>query len=500
MPRKVTLLKFARESERILQRMSLEATPFPEDAKIQKARVEACKADFLLFAKTYLPHYIQCDFASMHREWAALVHQPGDRVVAAPREFAKSVLLSLALPLWAALSKRRHFIILISDTEDQAADLLSFCRLELEENPRLRQDFGDQVKAGFWEANDFTLRSGVRFLAKGKRQKVRGVRNRQWRPDLVIVDDFEDDQTVLNQKLTDKGFEWLQGAVKGALARDHQLWLIGQRLTSRCALSQAIEHEGWEAHVYSAEDESGHSTWPSRFSDKDLRDKRRQMGTAVYSREYLNRPKPVGERIFREEWIKRYTLPWLQQYGSAIAVYGFIDPSARAAEHNDYKAIVYLGRTPDGLCPVLGAWLRHTSLDVLALKIYEDYPRLRPIRIGCESNGFQAVLHDLFDTYAQRFGYVVPTQPVVHQVAKEYRISRMSPAVERGKILFPEGTDPDIALLIEQMIFYPDSGVHDDGPDALEGALALAEADAFAFGFASTGRRRAGLDEMRGYW
>ena len=499
MPRKLTLLRYARESERILERMSAEATPFSEDAKAQKARLEACKADFLLWTRTYLPHYCTCGPAPMHAEWAALVHQVGDVVIAAPREFAKSVLFTLALPLWAALTRRRRFVIVISDTEDQAADFLEFAKLELEENPRLRQDYGDQVKAGFWETADFTTKAGVRFLARGKRQKVRGVRNRQYRPDLVIVDDFEDDQTVLNQKLTDKGFEWIQGAVKGALATPHQLIMLGQRLTNRCALSQAIEHEGWDAHVYSAEDDGGHSTWPQKFSDKDLQRKRRDMGTAVYSREYLNRPKPVGERIFREEWIKRYSPDWLRQYGP-LPVYGFIDPSAKAAEHNDYKALIYVARTVDGLYPVIAAWVRHASFETLALKVYEDFARIRPVRLGCESNGFQAVLHDLFDAYGGRFGAMVPTQPVVHGTAKEFRISRMSPYVERGKILFPEGSDPDIALLIEQLLFYPDSGVHDDGPDALEGALALAEHDAFAFEYRSTGQRRAGLFEMRGYW
>lgn len=501
MSRKWTLQKYARQSERILRRMSLEATPFPEDAQAQRRRMAACEKDLLLFAKTYLPHYCDAEFAPMHHEWKELANKSGDFVIAAFREGAKSVLFSLANPLRLALYKRRRFVIIVADTEDQAADLLAFCRMELEENPRIRQDFGDQRRMGLWEDKDFTLKSGTRFLAKGKRQKIRGLRNRQYRPDLVVVDDFEDDQTVLNQKLTDKGFDWLQGALKGSLARDHQLYFLGQRLTSRCALSQAIESDGWEAHVYSAEDERGHSTWPAKFSDRDLADKRRAMGTAAYSREYLNMPKPMGERIFQESWIKRYTLPWLQQYGAA-PVYGFIDPSARSAEHNDYKALIYIARTPDGFYPVTGAWIRHASFDTLSMKVYEDYPRIRPVRLGCESNGFQAVLHELFDAYSGLFGYVVPTQPVTHATAKEFRVSRMSPMIERGKIIFPEGTDPDIALLIEQLLFYPDPGVKDDGPDALEGALALAENDAFAFSFASSGIKRAsaGLGGMRGYW
>ena len=116
MPRKYTIPKFARESERLLARLSREATPFAEDDKAKSKRLKACEGDLLEFAKTYLPHYCQCDFAPMHREWADLCKSSGNRAIAAPREFAKSSLLTLARALQAGLFRRRKFLIFISDT------------------------------------------------------------------------------------------------------------------------------------------------------------------------------------------------------------------------------------------------------------------------------------------------------------------------------------------------------------------------------------------------
>jgi hypothetical protein len=45
--------------------------------------------------------------------------------------------------------------------------------------------------------------------------------------------------------------------------------------------------------------------------------------------------------------------------------------------------------------------------------------------------------------------------------------------VERGQIKFRKGhSDQD--LLVEQLSFFPSKSFHDDGPDALEGAVRLA--------------------------
>ena len=48
----------------------------------------------------------------------------------------------------------------------------------------------------------------------------------------------------------------------------------------------------------------------------------------------------------------------------------------------------------------------------------------------------------------------------------------LSPLLERGKIRFIRGHS-DQELLVEQLLFFPSRTLHDDGPDALEGAVRL---------------------------
>jgi hypothetical protein len=59
-------------------------------------------------------------------------------------------------------------------------------------------------------------------------------------------------------------------------------------------------------------------------------------------------------------------------------------------------------------------------------------------------------------------------------------------------IRFQKGhSDQD--LLVEQLIYFPSTTVNDDGPDALEGAVDLAEKGSGIIEFQSTGSRRASM-------
>jgi predicted phage terminase large subunit-like protein len=68
----------------------------------------------------------------------------------------------------------------------------------------------------------------------------------------------------------------------------------------------------------------------------------------------------------------------------------------------------------------------------------------------------------------------LPIKGVTHRIAKETRVAVLSPMFERGKIRFIRGHS-DQEKLIEQLLYFPSRTLHDDGPDALAGAVQLAQ-------------------------
>ncbi len=114
------------------------------------------------------------------------------------------------------------------------------------------------------------------------------------------------------------------------------------------------------------------------------------------------------------------------------------------------------------------------SLEQALLSICNRYRQYGHQVIGVEDNFFQRLLLTEFDRLGRELGLAVPVRGVTQRVAKEARITTLSPLLERGKIRFIRGQG-DQELLIEQLLYFPSRSMHDDGPDALAGAVKLAQ-------------------------
>jgi len=464
---------------RVRSRMRAEAKPFEDTSPEARAeRLRRSKEDDFSFFKTYVPHYFTTEPAEFHEEVIELTKVRDEPVIiAAPREHAKSTLCTFAVPVADICLERKHFIIIVSDTEDLAADFNVFIQLELQENERILADFGN-LKGYKWESKDFTTRNGIRVKARGRGQRLRGIRNRQWRPDRVIIDDFENDKNVKNPKLIKEAVDWILTAVLGSLAEGYSLMMIGTVLAKKSVLTWFLNAKDendeplFITRVYKAIKDDGSPLWPAKWPIERLLKKKRQIGTLNFNKEFQNDPKDE-EGLFREEWFKYYAPEEIA--GKSLAIYDAGDASVGKNESADYRAFVKVGRAPDGTIYVLHADIKKRSVDSFVTTAYIRQDEQPALVIGVETNSFQAVLIILFNNEAKIRGRHLPIKEIDNTVNKEIRITRLSPFVERGVIRFRKGhSDQD--LLVEQLIYFPSTTVNDDGPDALEMAVRLAEA------------------------
>ena len=501
MRKKFSQRKFEIRAQEILARLRAEVRPFGGSDEEKRSRIERARRDKLYFFKTYLPHYFDKEFADFHRELLALSEVRDEPVfIAAPREHAKSTIITLGVPLHDILFERRHFILIISDTEDLAGDFCQFIQLELEENERIREDFGDLVNAGFWEAKDFVTKNGIRVKARGRGQRIRGLRWRQYRPDRVLIDDLENDKNVKNPRIVNETIEWLLTAVLGSLSENYSMMMVGTILSKRCVLKQMIDMKSEDdpesprfiSRIYRAITDDGTPLWPAQWSLERLLKRKAQMGSIRFNQEMQNDPKD-DEGLFREEWIRYYHPEELTN--RPLRVYTYIDPSMEPGSANDYKAIITVGIDSSGIIYVLDAFIRKCSVDTMVRATYSRYEEWHPLVIGLEENALGEFAGVPFRMVAQEKGYHLPLKGLKQKVAKEARIGRISPLVERGIIRFRKGhSDQD--LLVEQLIYFPSSTINDDGPDALEGAISLIGSFSQQIEFRTTGVRRDYMDAV----
>ena len=131
------------------------------------------------------------------------------RVVAAPRGHAKSTSLTFKGTIHAVVYGYKHYPIIISDSSDQAEGFLDNIRVEFEENEAIREDFGD-LTGKVWRSNVLVTSTNIKVEAIGSGKKIRGRKHRNWRPDLLILDDIENDENVRTPEQRAKLDSWFK--------------------------------------------------------------------------------------------------------------------------------------------------------------------------------------------------------------------------------------------------------------------------------------------------
>lgn len=473
----------------------------------------------LAWGREYLAPHFTHPASRMHlwlaKQLDACRFQRGCKIsLIGPRGAAKSTIGSLAYPLRAALEGRERYIWLVSDTNSQAATHLENIKAELDGNPLLASDYSHAVGHGdHWRADSIQLANGVVIEAFGTGQRIRGRKRRESRPTLIICDDLQNDSHIISASQRDKSRDWFYGALLKAGTKDTNVVSLATAL-HRDALAMALDHApGWNSAKFSAilewpENMTLWSEWEKIYCNVEapyakqhawnyfLKNRRKMTAGAVllwpehedlyalmkmrveegrtaFEREKQNSPidpdrcewpeEYFGEHIWFDEWPKNVRL-------KTIA----LDPSKGAdSRHGDYSALVVLGVDHAGTLYVEADLARRPTPRMVADTV-TLCARHVPDALGVEANQFQELLAgEINDEFRRQGVHRLPVSLIRNDVNKHVRIRRLGPYLSLHKIRFRAG-HPSTTLLVEQLRDFPLAS-HDDGPDALEMALRLAE-------------------------
>lgn len=508
--KKLTRKQFDDEVAALRETILASVSPFEGDTEAkQTARVRRAREDQDYFNHTYLPHYFTGPSPDFHRDMEELT-ETGEELgrpvaIAAPRNHAKSTRTTFARPLKKALYKEKKFIILIGNDESLARGMTASIRTELEYNPRLLHDFGAQ-RSEPWTYGNFVTKSGVRFWARGIEQRIRGEKHGPHRPDMVVVDDPEDDEMQRNPQRIKNLINWVLEAVYPSLEPGSMmLYWVGTLLSKKSALATVMKNPEWISRTYKAIEDpvwsdgglgtgdrvglpspvagpplqgfvSGIPIWPARFSLAKLSSIRRVIGSVAFNKEYQNNPVDDDAKV-KEEWIKR--VPWEDLDKQRIACYQALDPSLGAHETSDFQGHATITVHPGGRLALRHADIKRRSIDGMVKACFLLHRRFLAVSIALETIGFQTLLRRDFDREGAAQKRYLPIVPIDHHsIAKIPRVLRLSPLIEHGTFVFasgPENEIGDMETMIEQFLFLEQATVKDDGPDAAEMATSLAE-------------------------
>jgi len=294
---------------------------------------------------------------AFHEEmWELCCSEASKVAIASPRMHGKSTAITHAFLLAAVLSKEKSFVLLVSGTEGQSAEFLGDIKVELEGNEEIRAKYGIKLLKDT-ETNVIAQMSDghiFRIQAKGSEQKVRGLKWRGKRPDLIVCDDLEEDEQVMSRERRNKFRNWFMNALMPCGSDTVAIRVVGTILHLDSMLNRLLNDPTWKSKKYKAHNHDfTEILWPEKFSKEFILDLRAgfeaQNNLSGYSREYLNEPVAEGDCYFNKDyffdfdrdsngdWIK----PNLEFFAAA-------DFAISEKESADYTVIMVAGVDPEG--------------------------------------------------------------------------------------------------------------------------------------------------------
>lgn len=437
------------------------------------------------FAKKYLPHYLidqetgePVDFAAFQREIFSIVEDRRTRkreAWAAPREHAKSTIMCTIVTLWWTCYRLKRFIVIVSDTSSQAEGQLQTVIMELEDNEKIREDFhispaiDRQGNVVSWRDDEITTSTGVTIAAKGAGKSIRGIKKKAFRPDAVVIDDLENDESVLTKYQRDKLQSWFEKTLLNILAKGGDLYYIGTILHYDSVLARTMKKtDVWNVRLWRAietyKDKDGNKVelalWPAYWPLERLADKKLEIGSIAFACEFLNEPLEAGDHPIKKEWFCYYSrLP-----GDLIKVQT-VDPAVSTKTTADYSAICTLGYSPsDSKFYLIDMWRDRVTLHSLITMMISLYSKHQPTSQGIEVQGFQQAVKQ----EAERLS-TIPVYPITRTKDKVTRAVGVSVHFEYGRVLFPREA-PWLDEFEAELIRFP-TGENDDMLDTIVDAI-----------------------------
>jgi len=472
--------------------------------------------DYAYFSQVYFPEFCEYPSCGFHYEqyeemkWIE-EHSGGVKeAIAAPRESAKSTLWNTFYPINNIVYAKRHYVVLVSDSSTQADNDLKKIKEALEDNPYILEDFGKLQGKSIWRGDAILTKNGVLVMAYGSGMKLRGIKHRHYRPELIILDDIENDEAVRTKEQRKKLLNWFNKVVTKAGSLKTDIITIGTILHYDSLLNNLLERPGYRTKIYKAVIQDSTSdlwnTWEEMYIDltnpnhvedayQFYLDNKQEMnegvvliweaykdiyyyhksyideGPAAYNSEFQNNPVDPSESWLTYEDITYYDgadgigLPKLELCTVKMAV----DPSLGKSDHGDPSAINVMSRDCNGYMYVVESDGRRRKPDVIINDTIDKQQMFGPDEVYMEAVQFQDLMaDDLRRESAKRGVYVnVVTEPKP-KGDKHTRIKQLQPLIKNGYIRFSHRQK----TLIDQLVCL-DAVKHDDEADALQMVSAL---------------------------
>jgi len=492
--------------------LSAENSLISKDGKIQEEipreiLAEVCAFHYDAFMYSVLPDlFYTKSFSPFHRYLLKLIEDNQKtrrrRVVAGPRGWGKSTTISEGGPLWIVCrndylppKKRYKYILLVSDTQPQAEKRLTTIK-EYLESDIIAYLFPHAHGPGKkWKSSEIITKNDILIGTAGLKSSIRGTKYKNRRPDLIIVDDPDNLESVTSPSLSATVEEVFTRDLVKAGSEDADILVVGTVLAKTALVYKLLyseDYAAWEGKIFKALvsfpermdlwDEFGEilkdrenkfrkkdalkfyfahkeemlkgakSLWEEVYPVRKLMEEYYLEGRRAFMLEKQNEIIEDEEGVFRPEKYKYYEDEELEKiYAYHPLIYVYVDPTGgkqksrgigRRKGDSDLFSLCALAKLDNNLIYFIDnkvGQLRQSEQYFLIYKFIKEYEEkgLRIFKLLVEDRGDNYYVNGLKEFLTRRGLRRPVPQVVTHRVNKVERISMLEPYLDNWTLILP---------------------------------------------------------------
>ena len=431
-------------------------------------------------SKTSFPYFFQNVLGMMFppymQEWLESMHKTDRTVIICSRDHGKSVFMH-SWVVWNLIFQEPPYQMLyISSNQKQT--LVHMREIDRYFNHPALKHF--RPSRG-WAIGNIQLTNGNAILERSVGSQIRGLH-----PQEIIIDDpLKEFSLAAIQRVTD----WFFGDMIPTLHHTSNLRMIGTPFTYTDIFAQLEENSAYDVRRYPCLNSLNEPLWPARWDYDALMQRKAEIGSLKFTREYLCVPISTGTALFNQDFVNNYKdkgviLKLGHRKDKGYKYYVGVDPAISTdgdynvitvleVDEEKNKRIVHIDRAKN-------VEFRENIEKIRVIgKIFQ--PEVVLYETNTFAKAFTQELRNISDLNVQDFNTT--------RKKKQEVILNLQMNIENGKMRFPYGDETSrrvTNLLIEELSMFSIThsgkfegvGAHDD----LVMSLALANAATHVMG------------------
>ena len=409
--------------------------------------------DIIAFGKLFLPDdFMRSETPWFHYEIADCINDEDIKQLAIimPRGHGKTVLTKADLMRsfcfnqkdfeWGFVKSKPDplFYGWVSATAKLATGNMDYIKSHIEMNEKIQLYFGD-LKGKKWTEVDIEMSNGCKLISKSNISGIRGGAKLHKRYDLIVLDDFEDENNTITPEARAKNSNLITAVVFPALEPKtgrlringtpvHFDSFINNLIVNYQKASKSGKDFSWKVKLFKALQDDGNALWNSWFPKKELERKKKfylDSGQPnKFWQEYMMQVQSEDDSIWTRRHIKEYEGTFLHEPEQGISfltlddgrvlpvnVFAGVDPATDSKRRDaDFSVIMIVAVDENNNLYVLD-YIKKRSIPVLGIT-------------GEDSKGIVDYIFDMNNIYHPSLFTIEDTsmsKPVMQSLMSEMR-------------------------------------------------------------------------------